>query len=277
MGELLLCHESIATMPFYMEGLGIHLYSLEELSYYIANNIYLIEADFINEELCTWIEKSVGRAELGQTLRQMMREECTLVKMIDFILVSVGYCTNKEMNEAHKVLSEMENKSEFECNKIRADRLMERQKYIASIYEYKRLLESDAVTQENPCLIGNIWHNLGTAYARLFLFDEAASCYQKAYEKNGNFESAKECMFCYRCMKDEQKFYDMADKFHLTDMDIVELKNELTMVSRNEDMVAFEEWLENIAKQNVRGSGLTEEINKKILQWKEDYTRICRM
>ena len=30
-------------------------------------------------------------------------------------------------------------------------------------------------------LRGNLWHNLGTAYARLFLFEEAGRCFEKAY------------------------------------------------------------------------------------------------
>ena len=48
---------------------------------------------------------------------------------------------------------------------------------------YQKLLESPEVS---GLLEGNIYHNLGTAYARQFLFEEAAKCYEMAYEKNQN-------------------------------------------------------------------------------------------
>lgn len=35
MGELLLCNEAIAAMPYYIEGVSINVYSIEELNYYI--------------------------------------------------------------------------------------------------------------------------------------------------------------------------------------------------------------------------------------------------
>ena len=53
MGELLLCNEDIAAMPYYIEGVSINVYSIEELNYYIINNTYLLDDDFMSLELCT--------------------------------------------------------------------------------------------------------------------------------------------------------------------------------------------------------------------------------
>ena len=53
MGELLLCNEAIAAMPYYIEGVSINVYSIEELNYYIINNTYLLDDDFMSLELCT--------------------------------------------------------------------------------------------------------------------------------------------------------------------------------------------------------------------------------
>ena len=33
MGELLLCNEAIAAMPYYIEGVSINVYSIEAVSY----------------------------------------------------------------------------------------------------------------------------------------------------------------------------------------------------------------------------------------------------
>ena len=48
--------------------------------------------------------------------------------------------------------------------------------------------------KKNPVLEGNIRHNLGTACAGLFLFDEAAANFLNAYRLNQNRESLAACM-----------------------------------------------------------------------------------
>lgn len=73
MGELLFCHEPIAALPYYVEGIGINLYSMEELCYYIMGNTYLLDNSFMSEELCTWVEKQMGLYKLAEQLRDIMR------------------------------------------------------------------------------------------------------------------------------------------------------------------------------------------------------------
>ena len=52
MGELLLCKEAPVTVGYLFPDTGISVYSLEELCYYINENIFLIEKDFMSDELC---------------------------------------------------------------------------------------------------------------------------------------------------------------------------------------------------------------------------------
>lgn len=59
MGELILCSHPIAAMPYYIDNISLNVYSLEELCYYIENHLYLIEADFMSEELCLWIGQNL--------------------------------------------------------------------------------------------------------------------------------------------------------------------------------------------------------------------------
>ena len=75
MGELLLCHETIAALPYFIEETGINIYSMEELSYYISGNVYLLDHSFMCESLCTWVEKQMHRVELAQKLRENIRTE----------------------------------------------------------------------------------------------------------------------------------------------------------------------------------------------------------
>ena len=279
MGEILFCNQPIAALPYYIEGISWNVYSLEELCYYIENNTYLLEKDFMTEELCTWVGKEVKNEKLAERLRDILRMDGRLSEFVLAILVECGYSPREQVKEVVRLIREMEEKSDFECNKVRADRLMEKEKYLSSIYEYKSLLEADDAGEQPPQLIGNIWHNLGTAYARLFLFQEAIHCYERAYYLNNNQESLKEALMAYRCLKDEDGFYDMAKANGLADEEIVRLKNELSLASRSDATKDFEDKLEAIAMMNESGqkNEYHKAISNIIFNWKEEYRRICRI
>jgi tetratricopeptide (TPR) repeat protein len=279
MGEILFCNQPIAALPYYIEGISWNVYSLEELCYYIENNTYLLERDFMTEELCTWVGSEVKNEKLAERLRDILRMDGRLSEFVLAILVECGYTPKENLREVVRLIREMEEKSDFECNKVRADRLMEKEKYLSSIYEYKNLLESDDAGEQPPQLIGNIWHNLGTAYARLFLFQEAIHCYERAYYLNNNEESLKEALMAYRCLKDEDGFYNVAKANGLSDEEIARLKNELSIASRSDVTKEFEEKLEAVAMMNVSGqkSEYHKAISNIIFHWKEEYRRICRV
>lgn len=126
MGELLLCNEAIAAMPYYIEGVSINVYSIEELNYYIINNTYLLDDDFMSLELCTWIENHAHLPKLAMHLRTIISTNGRLSAFVTKLLEYSGYCTKEELKNTHDALKELEEKSEFECLKIRADRLMEK-------------------------------------------------------------------------------------------------------------------------------------------------------
>ena len=278
MGELLLCNEPIAAMPYYMESIGMNIYSIEELCYYISTNTFLLDKDFMNEELCTWIEKEAHLQKLAIGLRDIMHGEHILSKFVEQILNSCGYCTRVEIAEIVSVIQQMEEKSDYECMKLRADKLMEKKRYLSSIYEYRRLLDKEETKTEKPPLIGNIWHNLGTAYARLFLFEEAATCYETAYKLNQNVESVKECLFAYRCLDNEEQFHEKAKEFGIDDVGMCEIRNELSIASRSEDIVAFEEKLQELTEmQKENKAEYRQKIVQIIFDWKENYRRISKI
>ncbi len=264
MGELLICHEPVAEVPYYLEEAGVNIFSMEELCYYFKENTYLLDASFMNEELCTWIEKQMGLLALAKKLRELVQSRCRLSVFISAILENTFYCTQKEIQEIMWVIRQMEEKSDFECSKIRADKLMEKEKYLGAIYEYKRLLDSGDMKEADDVLCGNIWHNLGTAYARLFLFAEAGRCYEKAYSLNQAGESLKECLLCFLCMHDGDGFQEKAAAYHLDEMGMQEIKNELSIAGNSEGLKEFKEHL-------------LQSEDEIIFRWKEEYRRSCRV
>ena len=205
MGELLLCNGPIAAMPFYLEGVSINIYSIEELDYYIVNNVYLLDKSFMNQELCAWIENQANLKKLAEHLKMIISTNGRLSAFVTEILEYSGYCSATQISSVHDILRELEGKSSFECAKLRADSLMEAGKYQNSIIEYRKLLSSEGAKTADTALCGNVYNNMACAYARLFLFETAAVFFRKAYQYNKNRKSLWSCLISYKCMGDDDK------------------------------------------------------------------------
>lgn len=279
MGELLICNEPIAALPYYIEGISWNVYSIEELCYYIENNTYLLEKGFMTEELCTWVGKEIKNVKLADRLRNIMQVDGRLSEFVLAILAECGYCSGEAVQEIVGIVREMEEKSDFECSKVRADRLMEKEKYLSSIYEYKSLLESNEAGEQTRELLGSIWHNLGTAYARLFLFGEAAHCYEKAYHLNQNMESIKEGLMAYYCLGDEAGLSQMVEKYQVSGEMIQAVQHEISHAGNSEATGMFEKKIDALSAMGGRGakSEYQKNLSKMIFKWKEEYRRICRI
>lgn len=183
MGELLLCSHDLAFVPYYIDSIALNVYSLEELCYYLAENADLIEPAFMTQDLIDWIRSELKLTALADCLQRQKEDGGSLLDFVLTLISGCNYCTGEETERIKEILTDFECKSEGECKKIRADRLLSKKRYHAAILEYKRLLTFPEVT---GVLEGNICHNMGTAYAGLFSFGEAAECYDRAYKKNGN-------------------------------------------------------------------------------------------
>lgn len=242
MGELLLCSREIASIPYYIDTISLNVYSLEELCYYLEQNIDLIEPDFMEEELCFWIKTELKDSLLSESLLKMIQKGASLSQFVGVLVSGCSYCTQEEIASMQETLSEFENKSEMECRKIRADHFLQKKKYTVCIAEYRKLLENTKLQEEGRIFEGNIWHNLGTAYAGLFSFTKAAECYQKAYELNLNPASK------------QQK--EAAEHF---------LENDFPAESSDMDDALFQ-----------AGIGNFKEADCLLKQWKEEYKISCK-
>lgn len=270
MGELILCNQMLAALPYYIDEASLNIYSLEELSYYIMHNVYLLGADFMNEELCTWIERELKQKAMAEQLREILRNGGTLLEFVTCILSGSGYCDREEQKQITAALAELVNKSEYECRKIRADRYASNGRYVSAIGEYRRLLAAEG--EENEILVGNVWHNMGMAYARLLLFSEAADCFFRAYKKNANPESVRECLYAYRCMRDEKGFKKAAELCGVSGEEAAEIGGRLSEISRMESIREFETQLGKLFAEDE-----TQKLHEFVNQWKETYRKNCRI
>lgn len=277
MGELILCKQSIAATPFFLEDAALNVYSLEELSYYISKNTYLLNANFISAELCNWIGRELGQKELQTQLLDAIRSKAPLHIFVGLILTYDGYLTNQEIKQVIQTVASFENKSPEECQKMRADRLMENNKIVDAIYEYEHMLDEDEAKKLPREFQGDLWHNLGVAYARLFFFDEASKCFEQAYMRNHKMISMRLMLASLRCNKDEEGFQNLVDKYFIPKDAVDNIKEEVSALSRQNSIREFDMHLDEIMSTTDGTDAFDAEAKETLDQWKMEYNRLCKI
>ena len=63
MGKLIECSGKIADKPYHFRLTDTNVYSIEEVCYYIYNNIYIIREQIFDKDFSMWL-----RNELGMTV-----------------------------------------------------------------------------------------------------------------------------------------------------------------------------------------------------------------
>lgn len=275
MGEMILCERPIAANPYYIDELSLNIYSLEELCYYIFHNVYLMDAGFMSVALAKWIGEELSMEELSHRLLSLISDGAPLSIFVSQILSSCGYLTQPEIRDTVDTIEGFENKSDSECRKMRADRLMQQNKIVDAVYEYEDLLTAEE--NMTAALSGDIYHNLGCAYAKLFFFKEACGCFEKAYQRNHSKISLRSLLYACRCGRDEEKFYSLCEKYMVSSEAADKIAADVSRISQSEEIVSFDEALDRMHGDYDDHDAYLRRICSIVDQWKEDYNRLCRI
>jgi len=276
MSTLIYCANSIAATPYYIEEISLNVYSLEELSYYMLNNVYLLSSKLMNQELCNWIGRELRQPKLASELLNMVQNNSPLHLFVGHILSANGYASQKEIKDALSIISTFENKSESERKKIRADRLMASGKYVDAIYEYETLL-SDELAKTMPRTVeGDVYHNLGCAFAKLFFFEEASKCFDEGYKRNQKKQTLFCLLYAARCSKDKVAFENYVAKYQVPHSDVEEILQVVSRATIKEDIIGFDSAINSLL-YNGGGDEAKATIENVISNWKDEYIKICRI
>lgn len=176
-----LCLLGQAEKPYYIENIRTGIYSLEELCFYLYNNVCLIDESIMNEKLCDWIRDELKLGRLYRQLYEQLEKKEGAAFFVLPIFREAGYLTMQEMREFQEKLAKLEVQSEDMKQKLRADYLVKEKMFARAIWEYRQILE-----RRNPGKLGTqfyaaVLNNMGAAYAGLFCFEQAADCFKESY------------------------------------------------------------------------------------------------
>ena len=265
--SLILCRKEPVTRPYWIEPLGIHIYSSQELCYVIYNHALLVMDDFINEGLITFIREQLDMPFLAAKLEKWQAAGESSDDMLLIILQECFYYQTTEINKFRSQLLLYRKMHPAQLKKERADCLFGLCQYGRAISIYEKILQMPKDGTVDELFLGKVWNNLGSSYARMFQLNQAWKALEIAYSYT----------------KDQSVLKRL---YHLTKLD-----QDLVLVERYQTLITpelQEKWDKELEEAALRAKGSrrleelehlfekdpikrTEGARKLVYQWRQEY------
>ncbi len=248
MGSLILCYKKKAKQPYEITRIHRKIYTIEELCYYLCNNLYLIDYTIMNEQLCDWLEEELALAELAQNLRQLLKQHGSVEKFVVTILAYVSIYTTSELRQIQNVLEKLKSQKEIERKKYKADNLLESGAVKPAILIYQSIVHGIHDDSVDGKFYGKVYGCLGAAYGRMFLYEEAARMYEAAFQICEEESMRKAYLYCCKKFMSSQSYTKLVENNEVyqqvneaLENEIEELKKRLKPALNEETLVEWKE------------------------------------
>ena len=273
MSGLILCRTKEAESPYYISNMDLKIYSLEELCYYIYNNIYLIGIDLADNKLVEFIRYEIKEAELADKLDCLIKEKAGLAEIVVTILKYVDYYNLNEIEEMREILLTLDTQNVLERLKARADRFLENKCYFSAMKNYCSIMNSKKDNTLPGIFYAKVYHNMGVAYANLYLFKQSVEYFNEAY-KIGQHEESLKCRMVAEKLALGNGFGNTGDSNENSE-EVYVLNREIETLMDN--ACDSEEYKELVYIDSLKNDGLVSEYDKSIDgildEWKKQYTK----
>lgn len=180
MSLVVLCIGKRAEIPYCVPVTGINLYSVEELCYFFGENAFLLDDGIVNKQLVEWLETQCELPELAGLLYPLCKSGGSVEAFVRTIVEYTGYFTGEDESKVLAAVRDCAGRSVGERKKTRADFYLENNKYELALKEYELLLRESG-DNERTLFHGDVFYGMGTAFAKMFLFEQADYYFEKSY------------------------------------------------------------------------------------------------
>lgn len=181
--SVILCKREQVSHPYFLETLGIQVYTSQELCYVIYHHPLLAMEDFVNQSLIDFIRNELDMGFTALKMERRIKGGENPDETLLLFLKECDYYTSAEINHLRQRISGFRKLSFLEYAKRKADYLFDFKQYGKAIASYEKILEDVRFPRMDVRFQGRIWNNLGTCYARIFQFQNAMEAFEQAYEK----------------------------------------------------------------------------------------------
>lgn len=273
MGKLIECFGKIAEKPYHFRLTDTNVYSIEEVCYYVYNNIYIIQEEIFDSAFTVWLRDELNMDIVADKIDSMRNDKNNLKDIVVTICCSCDYYDEEQINELIGIMDAIADLSKWEKAKIKADNYCRFGSYEKAIEEYTQILGTDDMLNATEEDYGAVYHNMGTAFCGMGLFIKASDSFEHAYEKNRKEESLRSYFYALKLTGDKKLFDKGVKKF---DIDIKILNNIMEDFAKTDEETRNSKEIRRIMKlEGIMKAGYVEEYYEKvgnyINQWKEDY------
>lgn len=220
----ILCQGKVAETPYEMPFKGQKVYSLEELCYYIYNNIYSINEDFFQEPLADWLEEETEHPVLAKKMRGLFSNHAGLKDLVVTILCGCDYYREAEVRSLVSIIDGIANLPLYKKKKMKADNYLRAGRYGKSLQEYRKLLHGSFAVNFTTEEYGDILHNQGIARFYTSSFAEAGNDFKEAYVRNNKKSSLEHYLWILLMEGKKELFETEAVSFGLEPEEILASK-----------------------------------------------------
>ncbi len=174
------CIGAYAVKPYYIEGICLNVYSLEELLYYLKGNAYLLDRSLMDEGLLEFISDSLKLPDLSEELAKVIRRQGSVADFVCCLFAYAHYVSEDELEGLRRIIEGNADLRGEIRKKTRGDFFFENGRYAAAGEEYLQAIQE--TSEEQKELRALLYHNLGVVYTKAFLFAEAADCFRSEIE-----------------------------------------------------------------------------------------------
>ena len=192
--SLILCRQEPVTVPLYIEDLGIHLYSSQELCYVIYNNPLLVLEGFIDKRLTEFLRSELRMPFLAERVEKWLDSHGATEEILYLILKECNYYTPKEQAAYRQTVNGLKKLSEEEYEKRRADYFYGLDLFGKAVTIYEQILDG-AGRHLSGDFRGKVWNNIAACYAKLFCYQKAMHAYENAWNAKPEAEYVKRMYF----------------------------------------------------------------------------------
>ena len=216
MSGLILCGKQ-AAVPLYIENAGINIYSIEELAYYLYNNVFMVGREFFDDKLLIFLNEQLNMKGLAGKVKYLVDKKGTFPELMHLVIKAADYYSREELDELDDMLRLIGTKSITERLKVRADIHVKSDKYGQAIKIYKEILSMPREKGITDSFYAKIYNNIGSIYAKRMEYADAIEYYRKAYELYPTTEVLKNIVTLDFMWKNEKELINDTVKYGVTD------------------------------------------------------------
>ena len=234
-----ICVGNYATTPYYIAGLELPVSSMEELSFCLKENAFLLDMSLMRDELVEWIDRECGLKALASELHKLVHKQGSLSAFVLMILEYVGFYDNADIREVEQILKQGAGLSNIERRKGQIDYLVKQKRYASAIRGYDSLLdkwsEMEAEGKEMPAakVRGAILHNKAVALVGMMFYSAGADCFKEAFDTDGELAHYQQYLAAKRMELSENAYIAFAAEQTLGYKYTLELEKKMERLSED--------------------------------------------